>query len=90
MIQQDRSQRLRDAMRSSGLRLFRLLMIKGKMSPEMVLRFVFLSQVVVFHPHLLWGQTRQASAPTAGGPTIQGVVKFRHRTCRALFKTSTL
>jgi len=77
MIQQDSSQRLRDAMRSSGLRLLGFLVIKAKMSRvEVVLHVLLFLQFVLFHPHLLRGQTPgQAATSTAGDRTIHGVVK---------------
>ena len=56
-------------MRGSSLHF---LAIKGSLRPEFVFPFLFLFQVVVFHPHLLRGQ---AVAPAAGGRTIHGVVK---------------
>ncbi|MGA9072969.1 MAG: carboxypeptidase-like regulatory domain-containing protein, partial [Candidatus Sulfotelmatobacter sp.] len=50
--------------------------IKGGLRAEFVFQFVFLLHVVVFHPHLLSGQTPgQPATPTAGGRTIHGVVK---------------
>src|SRR5271157_5589915 len=56
-------------MRSSGLRF---LVIKGRLRPEFVFQFLFLFHVVVFYPHLLWGQV---AAPLTGGRTIHGIVK---------------
>ena len=47
-------------------------MIKDSLRLEFAFQFLFLFQVVVFHPHLLRGQ---AVAPAAGGRTIHGVVK---------------
>jgi len=50
---------------------FRILVAKGRLRPEFVFPFLFLFQLVVFHPRLLRGQ---AVAPAAGR-TIHGVVK---------------
>jgi trimeric autotransporter adhesin len=46
--------------------------VKGSPYPEFFLRFLFLFQVIVFHPHLLRGQV---ATPTVGERTIHGVVK---------------
>ena len=47
-------------------------MITGRPRSRFVLQLLFLFQVVVFHPHLLRGQT---ATPATGGRTIRGVVK---------------
>jgi len=73
MIRQDGTERLRHAMRNSGLQFPA---IQGRLRLQFVFRFLFLFPVIVFHPHLLREQAAgQTAAATAGGRAVHGVVK---------------
>src|ERR1700691_143736 len=52
--------------------VLRFAITNGRLRPEFVFQFVFLFHVVLFHPHLLRGQT---PAPAVGARTIHGIVK---------------